>query len=244
MREWLSNLTPISDESLLADEEPTEECAVCGGLGLLARRRGPRLTEYVECQACRLLSKRRIAKVFRRADIPKRFSAATFASYPGARANGVSDVEAWANGTGQQSLVLYGEAGRGKTSLAVASMKLRVERDQCDALFITTPKLLDRIRETYSGRSEDAEAEVLHLVETVGLLVLDDLGAERVTDWVREKLFTILNARHDALLPTIYTSNLGPEELAGHIGGRTAERLKEDCAWVELVGPNLRERED
>jgi DNA replication protein DnaC len=77
-------------------------------------------------------------------------------------------------------------------------------------------------------------------VRTVPLCVLDDIGAERVTDWVRERLFVIVNARHDADLPTIFTSNLAPPALDDHLGERTMWRIIEMCEVVHLDGPNLR----
>jgi DNA replication protein DnaC len=185
-----------------------------------------------------------LARLFAHAALPERFADVSFATYPSENDNGWRAVQAWAAGGDRRSLVLWGPHGRGKTGLAVSALRDRIERAATDALFITTPKLLDRIRATYSGgEGAGAEADVLHAVETVPLLVLDDLGAERVTEWQREKLFTILNARHDALLPTIYTTNLNPKTLGTHLGERTVDRLKQDCVWIELGGPNLRERE-
>lgn len=242
LRAWLASLTPTLPDSPL-EEAAVEVCPICLGAGFVAVRLPAVPTTYDECR-CGLASQRRIERMFKRAEIPERFRDVSFTSYPGERTLAVKQVETYANGAEmpRESLVIFGRFGRGKTCAATAAMRTIVEREQCSAMFITTPKLLDRIRETYSGKAEDSEAEVLLAIETVQLLVLDDLGAERVTDWVREKLFTVLNARHDAQLPTIYTSNLGPSELAEHIGQRTAERLKEDCQWVEMTGPNLRER--
>ena len=88
------------------------------------------------CQTCRAVSKQRIARAFRHAAIPERHAAATFTSFPGARTSGIRDVEAWAEGAGKRSLVLYGPFGRGKTSLAIAALKVWVEREQCTALVL------------------------------------------------------------------------------------------------------------
>jgi DNA replication protein DnaC len=81
---------------------------------------------------------------------------------------------------------------------------------------------------------------VLGAVKNTTLLVLDDVGSERVNDWVQEKLFVIINHRHDYHMETIFTSNLSPAQLVRHLGERTAWRILEMCAVVHLDGPNLR----
>jgi DNA replication protein DnaC len=139
------------------------------------------------------------------------------------------------------SLLLHGSFGTGKTALAVGLLRERIEMGT-PSLFTTVTNLLDRIRATYSDRNGVDEEDVLARVKTIPFLVLDDLGAERVTDWVEEKLFTIINERHDELRATIFTTNLTPKELAAHIGERTAWRVVEMCTAVRIDGPNLRAR--
>jgi DNA replication protein DnaC len=118
----------------------------------------------------------------------------------------------------------------------------QIRESEEPTLFITVPNLLDRIRATYGPGGNGSEQEVIETVKTVEFLVLDDLGAERVTDWVAEKLFTIINHRHDEDLETVFTSNLSLEQLADHIGERTTWRIVEMADVVELSGPNLRDR--
>lgn len=75
-----------------------------------------------------------------------------------------------------------------------------------------------------------------------GLLILDDLGAEKPTEWVRERIFSIIDYRYGNMLPTWGTSNLTPDKLADQIGERAFWRLIEECDVIEVNGVNLRER--
>ncbi len=190
----------------------------------------------------------RAKSLFNRADIPPRFAGCTFDTYPANRATrtAVQAIIKWSK-EGPGSLLIHGPYGTGKTSLAVSCLRARVEQDETDALFLTAPGLLDRIRRTYEPRksrdsSEATEADVLDAVLHASLLVIDDLGAERPTDWVQEKLFTVINHRHDQMLPTVFTSNLDPEGLAKHLGERIAWRIVEMSEVIKLDGPNLRDR--
>lgn len=195
----------------------------------------------------------RLRQYFQAADVPTRFERCSFETYPesGATADVVARVRGWASGEARErdSLLLYGLYGTGKTGLAVSAMRVWIGAEAEAALFITVPDLLDRIRATYNAprqreSDEPSERDVLRAVREVGLLVLDDLGAERPTDWVQEKLFAIINARHDHHRATIFTSNLDPAALAAHLGERTAWRIVEMCEVIHLEGPNLRDRSE
>lgn len=207
------------------------------------------------------LETERAAKLFGKAQVPARFSDVTLESYP------VSDrtresyaaVKLWLDGpqegpdehanvkafnawkTGRKrSLLLHGPYGVGKTGLAIGILRLEINTFG-GGLFFTVPTLLDHIRRTYGPNPIADEHEIVQAVKTTPFLVLDDLGAERVTEWVREKLFTIINHRHDEDLPTVFTSNLDMAELGQHIGERTTWRIVEMCQVIHVDGPNLRD---
>ncbi len=222
--------------------------------GVAARAAAERVTRERE-QAQR---QRWVAQCFQQAAIPARFVNCTFDSFPRSEvtreavqrvrdwqavAGGPEDEDEWGRwfDARKESLLLYGPYGTGKTGLAVAALQAGIADDPGDSyLFITVPALLDRIRQTYGPGAALPESEVLQAVKSVSFLVLDDLGAERVSDWVQEKLFTIINHRHDEKLTTIFTSNLTIEELGAHIGERTTWRICEMAEIIELAGPNLR----
>lgn len=187
-------------------------------------------------------------KLFDTAGVPRRLEAYSFDTYPvsAATEGAVALVRQWAKDCAEKSLLLFGAFGTGKTGLAVSALRAVVEAQSVDALFLTAPDLLDRIRASYSPRANDTdgptERELMDAVKDTGLLVLDDLGAERPTGWVQEKLFAVINHRYSEQLPCIFTSNLDPEGLAKHLGERTAWRIVEMSDPVRLDGPNLRDR--
>ncbi len=139
-----------------------------------------------------------------------------------------------------KGLYFCGGVGTGKTHLAVAVMNELIRRKRVPSLFVTVPELLDNLRETYNkpGRNLD---EWMDAVQNAEFLVLDDLGSERTTEWVRERIFVIVNHRYREALPTVFTSNIGPKDLAEQLGERTASRIIAMCDWIALEGDDYRE---
>jgi DNA replication protein DnaC len=139
-----------------------------------------------------------------------------------------------------RGLYFCGGVGTGKTHLAVAVMNELIRKKRIPSLFVTVPELLDILRETYNkpGRNLD---EWMDAVQNAEFLVLDDLGSERTTEWVRERIFVIVNHRYREALPTIFTSNIGPKDLAEQLGERTASRIIAMCDWIALEGDDYRE---
>ena len=139
-----------------------------------------------------------------------------------------------------RGLYFCGGVGTGKTHLAVAVMNELIQSKRVPSLFVTVPELLDNMRGTYNdpGRNLD---EWMDAVKNADFLVLDDLGSERPTQWVQERLFVIINHRYREALPTIFTSNVGPENLPTQLGERTASRIIAMCEGVELEGDDYRE---
>ena len=104
------------------------------------------------------------------------------------------------------------------------------------------------MRDTYNRSVEETEMEVLKPLLDADLLVLDDLGAERTSEWVQETLGLVVNTRYNAKRPTIFTSNLvdvpdntDPRSFIFQLGARTRSRLIEMCDWVEIQGADIRE---
>jgi DNA replication protein DnaC len=139
-----------------------------------------------------------------------------------------------------KGLYFCGGVGTGKTHLAVAVMNELIRKKRTPSLFVTVPELLDNLRETYNkpGRNLD---EWMDAVQNAEFLVLDDLGSERTTEWVRERIFVIVNHRYREALPTVFTSNIGPKDLAEQLGERTASRIIAMCVWIALEGDDYRE---
>jgi len=150
-------------------------------------------------------------------------------------------LESWdENREAGRGLYFCGGVGTGKTHLAVAVMNELMRKKRVPSLFVTVPELLDNLRETYNkpGRNLD---EWMDAVQNAEFLVLDDLGSERPTEWVKERIFVIVNHRYREALPTVFTSNIGPKDLAEQLGERTASRIIAMCDWIALEGDDYRE---
>ena len=147
-----------------------------------------------------------------------------------------------------QGLLLEGQPGVGKTHLAVAVLKQVIERSGARGLFYDTRDLLRVIRSTYDASIRTTELEILRPVMTADLLVLDDLGAEKTSEWVEETMNLIVNTRYNERRLTIFTSNYidipeddDPNSLLFRIGHRMRSRLHEMCEFLVLDGADYRE---
>jgi len=148
----------------------------------------------------------------------------------------------------ERGLLFYGRHGVGKTHLAIGILKACVRTKGARAFFFETRELLRLVRDTYNRSVEETEMEVLQPLLGADLLVLDDLGAERTSEWVQETLGLVVNTRYNANRPTIFTSNLvdspdntDPRSFTFQLGARTRSRLIEMCDWIEIQGADVRE---
>ena len=148
----------------------------------------------------------------------------------------------------ERGLFLLGPPGVGKTHLAVAILRQVITTRGARGIFFDTRDLLRVIRSTYGGVNQMAEMDVLRPVMDADILVLDDLGAEKTSEWVEETLNLIVNARYSARRTTVFTSNYedkpdttDPDSLLFRIGYRMRSRLHEMCEFVDLDGADYRE---
>src|SRR6187551_2206168 len=139
-----------------------------------------------------------------------------------------------------RGLWLFGDTGTGKTTLAMLASKAALEAGHSVAIY-SLPKLLARIRRTYESEpGGDSYLAFFERLTSVDLLHIDDLGAEKRSDWVLEQLYALVNERYEAQRSMMITTNLSHEELAEQIGSRTVSRLTQVCDEVPLFGDDRR----
>lgn len=252
------------------EKAPSEGCAHCNFKGWVVQEWSRRDGDHraIPCPECRGPALRQMAldTIFGGSGAPKEYTRTTFESYDrlpiheqhyelpdgtridGTQGRALATARAFA-AADRGSILFYGEQyGVGKTALAVSCAREIVNRTACSFAFITTIRLLDRIRSTFSAQSPLRSDEVLSAVLNADLLVLDDLGRERrkpdeAGAWVVERLFDIIDWRHTQHLRTIYTSNKAIPDLEVHLDAATAWRIKDHCDpnLVRVQGCNFRE---
>ena len=145
-----------------------------------------------------------------------------------------------------QGLIFMGTVGVGKTHLAVSILKGLTERG-FTCLFYEFGTLLKEIQDSYNSNTRTSELGVLAPVLNAQILVLDELGASKPTDWVRDTMAHIINTRYNDQKLTIFTTNYlderkndREETLEDRIGVRLRSRLFEMCRTVEITGRDYR----
>ena len=145
-----------------------------------------------------------------------------------------------------EGLYIWGKStGCGKTSWACKIMSHYFRKIafstglENEGLYIFLPTFLEDLRENYDSKDPDFE-QVLSMVKECKLLIIDDIGAEKVTEWVAERMVSLIHSRYSNGLSTIYTSNLSPDELKAKLGDRIAGRVIGRSRVVEITGGDWR----
>ena len=160
-------------------------------------------------------------------------------------------VTAWADrGTRAQGLYLAGQVGTGKTHAAWAAVAawcfktgtvvLAQPREHAfginrpNVIFTRMTDLLDDLRPGDDSRQRIRDCQ------NAALLVIDDVGAEKPSEWTQERFYSVIDHRYVQQLPLIVTSNIPPSKLAEQVGERAASRLAEMCEVVVMTGADRR----
>ncbi|NQW03618.1 MAG: ATP-binding protein [Acidobacteria bacterium] len=225
------------------------ECALCNGTGWKPiDAEGVRRVERCACwraqASARLMQDARIPPRYAKCDL------SNFLRYPNEKlqvtlaraAKFIDDFPAVTKG-----LCLVGPPGIGKTHIAVGALRQTILKTGARGLFYDVRELLKTIRSTYNPVVRTAEMDVLRPVMEAELLVLDDVGAEKPSEWVEETMNLIVNTRYNERRPTIITTNYDDtpddsnlDSLKVRVGFRMHSRLHEMCEFLQYEGPDFR----
>lgn len=140
-----------------------------------------------------------------------------------------------------RGLWFMGDVGTGKTTLAMLISRTALAAGRSVAIY-SLPRLVSLIRRTYDSDSAWSDTELIDRLVAVDLLHLDDVGAEKTSEWVLEQVYSIVNGRYEAERSIVLTTNIDERAaLAGQIGERTVSRLMEMCSEIPVYGPDRRE---
>ena len=196
-----------------------------------------------EERACELALKSRLEERIREAEIPKRFRLKTFSEFhltPGT-SKAYQACREYANGELDQGLLLWGPVGTGKTHLVTAALVARLKQGE-SGFWCHAPTLLWRIQQSWNPENPESEYSLFRKATGVRHLVLDELGKDKPSEWVRLSLLRLIDARYNDELPILATTNFSPDELAERIGDWNMSRLVEMCRIIEVKGEDWRAR--
>lgn len=210
------------------------------------------------CPDCTTASRARNLLV--KAGIPPRFAETAFDTYKPhpehpsqtkALTRAMDYVEAFPRNRG---LLFVGPPGVGKTHLSVAILRALIAGKGVQGMFVDEAELLRRLQYSYTPDSPETEQEVMRPLMRVDLVVWDDLGTGRPTEWVSETIRTILNHRYTHNRQTVLSTNLPLKPIGTPSGTRSSHytleerlsrplysRLREMCEQVEISGPDHRD---
>ncbi len=225
-----------------------DECPKCYGTGM----------EILAGKGVRMCSCRKLRSQhgqFESVRLPKRYDGFHFGNYKPQNESQTIALKSAMNFAMEypavdRGLLLMGSVGVGKTHLAVSILKGLTERG-FSCLFYEFGSLLKEIQDSYNPNTQASELGVLSPVLNVDVLVLDELGASKPTDWVRDTMAHVINTRYNEKKFTVFTTNYldqrpdaREDTLEDRIGVRVRSRLYEMCKTVSMDGRDYRKTFD
>jgi len=139
----------------------------------------------------------------------------------------------------KKGIYFFGDVGTGKTFMAAAIAKMAIKKG-INVKFLNTGELLENLREEFDNPKDEEESLFFEMMHFDGILVLDDIGSEKISVWARERLYLIINKKYEEMLPIIFTSNCDLEILSARMGDRVSSRIVEMTEILHITGPDKR----
>lgn len=141
-------------------------------------------------------------------------------------------------------MLLLGKVGTGKTHLATSAASFLINERMVKAIYRTVGSVIGDIKATFSDKSGETEAHIMRELIGADLLVLDEVGATKQSEFELATLFSIINGRYEQGRPMIIVSNLSPAELNDALGVRCVDRIRENgCIGVAFEWESHRGKE-
>lgn len=140
----------------------------------------------------------------------------------------------------KNGVFLHGKVGTGKTVFACSLVRETVLNSNSRIEFVSSPFLIMQIQDSFRDKSEETSLELLKKYSEEEILLIDDLGSEKMTDFVRQSLYYVINYREQYLLKTIITSNYNLKQLSEYIDPRISSRIAGMCDVYQFVGDDRR----
>lgn len=186
-----------------------------------------------------LEKKRRLDKLFKQSRLGIRFKECSFENFKIRKGteDAYTTTKKYADNFNKhreegKGLLLSSIPGTGKTHL-MAAITNQLVNNMTSVIFVVVPELLQQIRSTY-GKGTQTEGQIMYGLAECDLLILDDIGAEKQSDWTMEKLFTVIDSRYRDRKPILFTTNCNSVELRDRLGDRTFSRIMEICEPLKL----------
>lgn len=220
-------------------EEGGKCCSTSQGLHAVIERDGH--VQYEYCDKYRRYKTLFVAtKRQEETKVPKAYKKMTFDTLESSgNCQAITYAKELALGNTEKGMFLFGSPGNGKTHIAISTLQEWVKERQ--GLFYTMPVLAGEWR--CFAKDDSKISELNGKIEAVDLLVIDDVGAEKWSEWIGQCMFNLLNTRYINGKRTIITSNLSLDELETHMqeqGARITSRIAGMCEIFEIVGKDRR----